>query len=153
MHGNTTLYLELSFMVGQNIRLCLWQHISLTELNITLRFHSVPILSLINTLKGYDIAVLKLTPRSRVLPENLTGPQRASEDVPRILWNPKFHGRIYKCPLPVSILSQNNALHASPSTFLKFYFNIILQLSLGLPNGFFPSGLPTKILYTPFLSP
>jgi hypothetical protein len=33
------------------------------------------------------------------------------------------------------------------------YNNIILHLTLGLPSGIFPSGFPTKTLYTLLLSP
>jgi hypothetical protein len=42
-----------------------------------------------------------------------------------------------------------------PFNFLKIYFNTVLSSypPLGLPNGVFPSGLPTKILYARLLSP
>jgi hypothetical protein len=77
----------------------------------------------------------------------------ASQKIHRMLWNPKVYYHIHKCPLTVPILSHLDPVYTLTTHFLKIRLHIIPHLSLGLASGLFPSGFPTKTLYTPFFYP
>ena len=97
------------------------------------------------------IVTYLLTPYSRVLLEKLTG-FAANQEIPPTLWNPKVHYRTHKRPPPVRILSQLHPVPTTPSHFLKIILILSSHLRLGLPNGLFPTGFPTKTLCTPLPS-
>jgi hypothetical protein len=73
----------------------------------------------------------------------------ACQEIPRVLWNSKVHYRIHKGPPPVSTLSQPNPVHTPHPTSWRSILILSSHLRLGLPSGLFPSGFPTKPLYTP----
>ena len=73
----------------------------------------------------------------------------ASQEIPRISQNPKVPYSTHKCPPPVSILGQPNPVHIPTSHLLEILSNIIHPSTSRSPQWFFPSGFPTKTLYTP----
>ena len=77
----------------------------------------------------------------------------ASQEIPRILWNPKVHYRIHKPPPPISILGQPiQSINPHPTSWRSILI-LSTHLLLGLPSGILSSGFPTKTLYTPLSSP
>jgi hypothetical protein len=56
---------------------------------------------------------LLLTPWSRVLLEKVTVSE-ASQEIPRILWNPKVHHRTHKCPRHMSLSWANSIQSTKP---------------------------------------
>jgi hypothetical protein len=60
--------------------------------------------------------------------------------------NPYVHFHVHKSHPTVSVLSQINAVHTTPS-YLRSISVLSSQLRLGLPRGLLPSGFPTKTRY------
>ena len=93
-----------------------------------------------------------LTPWCRVLLEQLTGLQLVKKF-------PAFHGtRMFITALtsvrhlPLSWASPIQSIYPHPTSWRSVLI-LSTHLRLGLPSGLFPSGFPTKNLYTPLSSP
>ena len=123
----------------------------LTALNVACLTRRHNILFLMNYSVAHFLTYL-LTPWSRILLEKPTGLQLVKKF-------PAFYGtRRF-------ITAFTNARHLSLSwastiqsipphpTYWRLILTLFSHLRLGLPSGLFPSGFPTKTLYTPLLSP
>jgi hypothetical protein len=92
----------------------------------------------------YDVYILtySLTHTMEQSPYSEANRFSASQEISRILWNPKDHYRIHNFPPPVPILSQIDLVHIPTIQFLNIYFNIILLSTPGTPKWSLSLGLP-----------
>jgi hypothetical protein len=94
----------------------------------------------------------RLTPYIRVIFEKLT----STLEIPRFLYNTKFHCRVHNIQTLVTILSQLNPVHLVSFYFFRLKFIVISHVMLWVLNGLFIPGFPTTALYTfpppPYLS-
>jgi hypothetical protein len=68
-----------------------------------------------------------------------------------IQWNLKVHYSVHNSPSPVP--NQSNLIHFPNSMSLRSILILSSHLRRGLPSGLFHSGLSTKTLHAPLLSP
>jgi hypothetical protein len=92
-----------------------------------------------------------LTPCSRVQLQKLTGVQLVKK-FPSFDWNPKDHHHIHYCQPPVPVLSQLDQFAPPHPSSCRPILVLSSHRLLGLPNGLFTAGFPTKTLYAPLLS-
>jgi hypothetical protein len=74
----------------------------------------------------------------------------ASQEIPRILMNPKVHYRIHKCPPPFSILSSIQSIPPHPTSWRSI---LILSSHLCLGHPRFPHQNPVHASPLPFPHP
>ena len=94
-----------------------------------------------------QIIIYSLTPWSRVLLEKLTG-FAANQEIPRVLWITVLTSARH---LSLSLANSIQSPQPLPTSWRSILI-LFSHLRLGLPNGLFPSGFPTKTLCTPLPS-
>ena len=106
----------------------------------------------VNCILHIYIFIYILTPRCRVLLEQLTGLQLVKKF-------PAFHGtgRFITALTSVRHMSLSwaspiQSIHPHPTSWRSILI-LSTHLRLGLPSGLFPSGLPIKTLYNPLSLP
>jgi len=94
------------------------------------------------------IIIIILTPRCRVLLEQLTGLQLVKK-LTAFHGTPRFITALTSVRhLPLSWASPIQSIYPHP-TSCRSILILSTHLRLGLPSGLFPSGYPTETLYTP----
>ena len=76
-----------------------------------------------------------------------------SQQIQRILCNPKFHIHFHNSQPLVPIMSQFNPLHILSTGVLRSTLVLSPHLRRGLPNKLFPSSFSIKTLHEPPASP
>ena len=76
----------------------------------------------------------------------------ASQEIPRSSWNPNVHYCTSVRHLFLSLASPIQSIYPHPTSWRSILI-LSSHLHLGLSSVLFPSGFPTKTLYTPFSSP